>query len=259
MIKTFGKFYYGHTVTNLNRRIDFKEGAGPDLMATVDIGEYSLTDFLDAVSSALNLAGSETYTVTVDRTTRLITISATGSFTLLAGSGISVGQDLYNLLGFNQSDTSSASSHIGDFSSGSEWVPQYLPQDNIEFDNNQIHIDGTVKQSTDGTVEAVKFGVKKIMEVNYKFITDIQQSSNSPVLNDQDGVLNARTFLEYATTKADLEFIPDKNNPDVFAKCLLESTNEDKDGLSFKLKEQYSKGLVGYFETGLLKFRKIGV
>ncbi len=258
MIKTFGKFYYGHAVTNLNRRIDFKEGAGPALMATVDIGEYTLTDFLDAVSAALNLAGALIYTVTVDRSTRIITISATGSFTLLASSGSSIGQDPFNLMGFNAVDTSSATSHVGDFASGSEWVPQYMPQENVEFENNQMHIDGTVKQSTDGTVEAVKFGTKKIMECNYKFITDIQQSANSPILNNLDGVLNARTFLEYATTKADLEFMPDKNDPSVFTKCLLESTAEDKDGLSFKLKEQYSEGLVGYFQTGLLKFRKIG-
>jgi acylphosphatase len=259
MITTFGKFYYGHTVGTSNRYIDFKEGAGPDLVATIDVGEYSLTDFIDKVSVALNNAGADTYTVTVNRTTRIITITSTGSFTLLCNTGVNSGQSAFSLLGFDAVDTGSASTHSGDFATGSEWVPQYKPQDNVDFDNNQMHIDGTVKQSTDGTVEAVKFGTKKIMEANYKFITNTQQSSSSPILNDTSGVDNARAFLEYAVTKADLEFMADKDDPDTFTKCILESTSEDKDGLSFKLKEQYSQGLVGYYETGLLKFRKIEV
>lgn len=259
MILTYGKFYYGHSITTTNRYIDFKEGAGPDLVATVDVGEYSLTDFCDKVSIALNLAGALTYTVTVNRSTRIITITATGAFTFLAGSGVNSAQSTFYHLGFDASDTSSSTTQVGDFASGSEWVPQYMPQDSVEFDNNQLHIDGTVKQSTSGVVEAVKFGTKKIMECKYKFITDVTQSADSPILNDPSGVLNARTFLEYAVTKSDLEFMPDKNDADNFTKCILESTSEDKDGLSFKLKEQYSQGLVGYYETGLLKFRKIEV
>lgn len=259
MITTFGKFYYGHSVSNSNRYIDFKEGAGPNLVATIDTGEYSLTDFVDKVSTALNSAGALTYTVSVNRTTRVITISATGSFTLLCGTGTNIGNGAFSLMGFDAVDTSSAATQSGDYASGYEWVPQYKPQDSVDFDNNQMHIDGTVKQSTDGTVEAVKFGTKKIMEANYKFITDIHQSATSPILNDASGVSNARDFLEYAVTKADLEFMPDKDDADVFVKCILESTSEDKDGLSFKLKEQYAQGLVGYYETGLLKFRKIEV
>lgn len=259
MILTYGKFYYGHSVTTTNRYLDFKEGAGPDLVATIDAGEYSLTDFCNKVSIALNNAGALTYTVTVNRITRIITISATGAFTLLCATGTNAGQSIWSLLGFDAVDTGSSATQVGDFASGSEWIPQYMPQDSVEFDNNQMHIDGTVKQSTDGTVEAVKFGTKKIMECNYKFITNTLQTSNSPILSDVSGVENARAFMEYAVTKADLEFIPNKNDPSVFTKCILESTAEDKDGLSFKLKEQYSQGLVGYYETGLLKFRKIEV
>jgi hypothetical protein len=70
-------------------------------------------------------------------------------------------------------------------------------------------------------------------------------------------VSDARTFLAYAVTKADLEFIPDVSSASVFTKCILESTDADSNGLGFKLKEMYSQGLVGYYETGLLKFRQI--
>ena len=138
-------------------------------------------------------------------------------------------------------------------------MPQYLPQDNVEFDNNQLHVDGVVKQSTDGTVEAIKFGTKKVMELNYKYITDKLQKNGSPITSDTSGISNARTFLEYAVTKADLEFIPDKDDPSTFTKCILEATPEDSNGLSFKLKEMYSEGLVGYYQTGLIKFRKVGL
>ena len=252
-----GKFYYGHTV-NLSNYIDFKEGAGPNLVARVDVGEYSLTDFCNKVASALNAAGALDYTVTVNRTTRIITISASGNFTLLGSTGLNIGFGLFNLMGFDAVDTSSAASHAGNFASGSEWVPQFWPQSNVDFENNQAPIDGSVKQSTNGTVEAVRFGIKKIMEANFSYITDYGlDPSNGIIDNNQNGISEARAFLEYATTKADLEFMPDRDAPDVFVKCLLESTQESPDGLGFRLKELYSQGLTGFYETGVLKFRKV--
>lgn len=257
MINTMSKFYYGHTISDTNQYLDFKEDGGPELTAVVDIGEYSLTDFVNKISAALNNAGDLEYSVSVDRSTRLITVAATGgNVQLLASSGTNASRSCYGLLGFS-SDTSSSSSHIGTLSSGYEWKPQFLVQDYVSFNDQQMAIDGVTRQSTSGKVEAVKFGNKKIMDANFRFITDIYQSSKSPIENDESGYLNSRSFLEYAITKADLEFIPDRNDPDVFHKCILESTPESSDGLGFKLKELYSQGLVGYYETGVLKFREI--
>lgn len=256
MIQTLSKFYYGHTVTSENQYIDFKEGVGPQLTAVIDIGEYSLTDYLTAVALAMNTAGALTYTVSINRSTRIITISSTSAFTLLAGTGTNLGRGAWLLLGFS-GDTSSATSHTASTASGSEWIPQFMGQDFVDFEDQQEAIDGVVRQSTSGKVEAVKFGNKKIMDVNFKFITDIVQGPSSPIENQNSGVLNARTFLEYATTKADLEFIPNRNNTSIFTKCILDSTSESKDGIGFKLKELYGQGLVGYYETGLLKFRKL--
>lgn len=259
MITTKCKFYYGHTVDETNQMLDFKEGAGAELFATIDIGEYSLTDFCSAVASALNVAGALTYSVSVNRSTRIITISADGPFTLLCGTGSRVSISAWSLLGFNSSDTSSGVSHSGANASGTEWVPQFYAQDYVDFEDNQSAIDGVVKQSANGTVESVKYGTKKIMECDFKFITNIYQSSGSPIANDTSGLNKARAFLAYAVTKADLEFMPDVNNPNSFSKCILDSTPEDQNGLAFKLKEMYSNGLVGYYSTGLLKFRKIEV
>lgn len=256
MITTRCKFYYGHTITESNQYIDFKEGAGSEIFATVPIGEYSLTDFCSAVSTALNLAGALNYTVSVNRTTRIITIAADGAFTLLASTGTRAAVSAYSLLGFS-ADTSSATSHTATSASGSVWEPQFLAQDFVDFEDNQTAVDGSTKQSASGKVEAVKYGTKKIMECTFKFITNTFQSSASPIANSATGVNDARTFLEYAVTKADLEFIPNVSDANVFTKCILESTDVDQNGLGFKLKEMYSQGLVGYYDTGLLKFRKL--
>lgn len=256
MIFTLSKFYYGHTITIFNQNVDFKEGVGADITAVLDIGTYTLTDFVTELARALNAAGSQTYTVTVVRSTRIITVTAGSAFTLLASTGTNLSTSAYSLIGFS-TDTSSATSHAATSASGSEWKPQFKPQDFVTFEDQQSPIDGSIKQSTSGQVEAVRFGTKKIMDANFRFITDTYQGSNSPIENQASALSNARAFMVYATTKADLEFMPDRSDTSTFTSCILESTPEDKDGLAFKLKELYGQGLVGYYETGILKFREL--
>ena len=82
-------------------------------------------------------------------------------------------------------------------------------------------------------------------------------NASSELENDSSGVVNALAFLNYAITKAPLEFIPDRSNPSTYQECILESTPESQDGLAFKLKELYSINLSGYYETGTLTFRRI--
>jgi hypothetical protein len=255
MIFTKSAFYYGHTVNDTNSYIDFQEGANPVTFAILDVGEYSFNDFINAFAIALNRAGNLTYTVTANRATRIITITANGTFKLFGVTGINIGRGVLGLAGF-YSDTALALSHTGTLASGAAWTPQFYAQDFVDFEDNQSAVDGVIKQSTSGKVESVSFGKKKIMECNFKFITNINQN-NQHITTDILGVTKARTFMEYAVSKADMEFIPDASKPDVYVKCILESTPEDQNGLGFKLKEQYSSGLTGYFETGLLKFRKV--
>lgn len=257
MIKTRSAFYYGHKIDQNNLYLDFQENGGPALVAQIKIGEYAFKDFLDAIASAMNEAGSQVYTVTANRKTRIISISAaTTTFKLLAGTGNNVGRGPWSLIGIS-SDTGLSLTHIGTLASGEAWKPQFFTQDFIDFENNQSAIDGTIRQSTSGKVEAVKFGIKKIMECSFKFITNIPQIDNNLIENSQTAVDDVRAFLEYATNKYDLEFIPDRDNPDVFVRCILESTEESQDGLAFKIKEEYPAGLPGYFRTGLLRFRKV--
>jgi hypothetical protein len=84
MIQTLSQFYYGHEVGFDNRYLNFSENGGDELTAEIDPGSYSLTDFCSAVAAALNSASElYDYTVTVDRSTRIITISADGDFEIL--------------------------------------------------------------------------------------------------------------------------------------------------------------------------------
>lgn len=252
MINTMCKFYYGHVITTLNYHLDFKEGAGAEINATLDIGSYSLTEFAQHVVDVLNDYGTLNYVYSIDRATRFITISGDSAFTFLAGTGSNVNESCFDLLGFS-ADTSSASSQTGT-ASGSVWIPQFKPQDYVAFDDQQSSYDSTVRTSANGVVEAVKFGSKYTMDINFRFITDYHQPSNSIVEHQIDGVANARDFMEFITSKNTIEFMPDRNDPSIYETCYLDATPEDRDGLDFKLKEQYSKGLPGYYDTGILKF-----
>jgi len=255
MILTLSQFYYGHTVDEDNLFLDFQEGANPAIFAQINIGEYALSDFVNEVASAMNLVGDLDYTVTVNRSTRIITVSATGSFEMLPVTGVNASKSIFDLLGFS-ADTGASTSHIATAASGSVWRPQFKAQDFVDFNNQQQAVDGVSRQTTSGKVESVRFGTTETMDAKFTFITDILQPGDL-IENDSAGVANSRDFLEYATTKADLEFMADRDVPASFVKCLLEQTNTSKDGLGFKLKEMYTRGLVGYFDTGIMKFRKI--
>jgi len=255
MIKTMCQFYYGHTVNETNFWLDFQEGTDPALSAKVAIGEYTITDFCSAVARAMNLVGTFDYSVTVNRSTRIITILGTGSFKVLPVTGVNSSKSVLPLLGI-VADTALATTAVGVSASGFSWRPQFLAQDFVDFEDQQDAVDGVSRESTSGKTESVRFGTVKTMDANFTYITDVPQS-NGLIENNPTAVSEARQFLEYATTKADLEFMPDRDSVSVFTKCLLDSSPGSKNGIGFKLQELYSRGLVGYFETGVLKFRKI--
>lgn len=255
MIETNCKFYYGFTITSENCFIDFKEGTDPDLEAVLTQGEYSFDEFIIEVSRALNAASALTYTVSINRTTRYITITTSSNFKLLGATGVNNAASALPLMGFS-ADTSLNTTQTGS-AAGYEWIPQFLAQDYVDFEDNQTAVESSIKQSATGDVQAFRFGTKKIMECRFKYITDRIQRVGSPIANDSSGVANARDFLAYAVTKATVDFIPDVDDPDTFIECILESTDVDSNGMGFKLKEQYGEGLPGYYETGILKFRKL--
>lgn len=256
-IKTHSAFTYGHTITENNQWIDFSENGIDQLSAQIEIGTYTLGEFADAVSTALNstLLISQEYTVTLDRSTRMLTISAGSNFDLLITSGDKAAISAYTLMGFTGADLTGANSYTANNVTGSIYYPQFKLQSFVDFNDNISKAESSVKQSASGEVEVVSYGEVKIMECNITFITDIVPQG--VILENPTGVSDLRNFLIYATTKAKLEFIPDSENLNVFTKCILEKTREGQDGTAFKLKELYSRGLAEYFETGVISFREI--
>ena len=89
MIDTYSKFYYGLEVTASNKWIDFDEGAG-EINVSLDPGFYTLEQIAQAVEDKMNDSGADVYTVSVNRDTRKITISSTGTFSLsiVPGTGL---------------------------------------------------------------------------------------------------------------------------------------------------------------------------
>lgn len=256
-LTTFSLFYFGHTVTASNDLIDFNEG-GPELTATLNPGSYTLTDYVTEIKRAMDAVGALTYTVSVSRSTRFITISSTSTFALLVATGTHSGISAYPMIGFTGADRTGASTYTGNTASGSSFSPQFILQDHVPTDNFQGSQDESVNISSTGqTVEVIKFGSKKFLEFTMKYSTDISQPSNGPIRTSTTGVADLVTFMEYLITKAPIEYMPNESVPNTFQSVFLESTGESQMGTSFKLKERYDRGLPEYFDTSLLRFRLI--
>jgi hypothetical protein len=252
-LDNFSIFYYGHEITVSNNIINFDEGGG-ELAATLEVGFYSLTDFAIEVQRALNDAGALTYTVSVNRTTRLITISAGSNFSLLFDTGTQAAVAPFTLLGFDEDDFTGASTYTGTLPSGSQYVPQFRLQNYSSSDDNISLIDAVVNKSANGRVQVVRFGTERFFEMAMKYLTNTAMDGQV-ILNNPNGLADARDFFEYAVNKAPMEFMPSISARSTFYKVLLESTPESRDGVAYKLKEMVNQNIPGLYETGNLKFR----
>ena len=241
-------WFYGHTVTSQNRSLDFTRAA-VQYTALIQVGTYSLTDYAQAVARAFNTIDPDNlYLASVNRSNRQITISGTDAFSLdITGPTASVSS--YSLLGFT-TDQAAATSHTG-IESGFEFRPQLRLQDYIDFDDDQEASDSVINEAASGRVESVSFGLNKFMTCNVRYQNNGQTKFTEL---DANGIGRLREFLVYATTKADMEFMPDRDDPDVFTKCVLESTGRSQKGTGFRLIE--SDGIPGFFDSGRLVFRE---
>ena len=253
-ISTKSKWYYGHEITKENYTIDFNEGAGA-LKAVLNVGIYSLTDFVTEVKRALDDAGNLTYTVSVNRDTRLITISAGSNFSLLTTSGASIGTSAFSLIGFSGADKTGANSYVGGSASGYEYKPQLELQKYVPFENNVKSSLATVNESASGVVEVVSFGSIRYMECEVKWVTDQTIQSGAFIENDASAVANLRNFLAFAVKKGDMEFMPDRDTTSTFYKCILESTQASSNGVDYRITE--TAQLQNWYESGKLVFREV--
>jgi len=250
------KFYYGHTVTVSNQNLDFVESSVAKL-AQVDPGSYSLTKFLQVVAQAINAALTADVTISIDRTTRIVTLNFSSAVDLLCLTGTHAGQSIYSLLGLASVDHMGVTTVVGTSPCGLEWKPQFFLQDYIPSKNSVKAASSTVSKSASGRVSVQKFGVEKFIKFNARFVTDIPQNPDFVVETDSSGVQNLRDFLNYAITKAPLEFMENRDDADTFERVILESTPMSGDGTGFELKERYDLGIPSYFDTGNLIFRVV--
>lgn len=254
MIDTKSKFYFGYEVTStpINFYANFKEGAGPELTAILKRGYYSLTNFAIELERALNAAGGQVYSVSVNRTTRVLTISAVGSFTILAATGGNNGADIWPIAGFTTDQTGTALS--SNVASGYEYVPQFRLQEYVKPGQRQETIDAVINETGSGRIEVVTFGIKKLIEMDIKFISNLDCGSGAIEYN-ATGYDDAQFFMENVVKRGSLEFMPDRDDASLFYEVSIESTDADSKGLKFKLTEETQ--VQGYYKTGKLVFRII--
>lgn len=258
MINTYSSFIYGLTVDETNKYLDFKEGAGAEITAELTTGDFTITDLLQNIEDAMNEVGGLTYNVTINRSTFIVTIAVTTStMNLLANSGTNAANSIFETIGFTLSDSGNVTTKSGATSIKSSYEPQYLLQDYVDQKDSRMMRDPSVNKSTSGLVQVQNFGIDRMFEMSIKFATNILQPASGPIINNSSGVEDLQAFMQYVTTKKQFEFVPNVNAQDTFYRVLLESTSDSSNGTGYKLQEQFLKGLVGYYETGILKLRII--
>jgi len=256
-IETKSAFLYGLTVDEQNYFLNFDEGSG-ELSAEVAIGDYTPETLANAVASAMSSAGSQEYSCTYNRSTRLLTIFADDPFTLLCETGSAFALSIFSLLGFDtDDDLTGFATYTAQNQSGKVYYPQIPLQKYTPFSHWLVPSSAKANVSASGEkVEVISFGEQRFMEFDLMYITD-KNLSGSPIEYNSSGVADYLEFIEYAVTKSILQFIPDRDNFAVYDDCILESTPQSREGTAYKLEEMYSRKITGYYETGTLKFRKI--
>lgn len=93
------------------------------------------------------------------------------------------------------------------------------------------------------------------MSCEILFITNLRQDTGSIIESDDTAVESYISFIEWATDKGKIEFMPDRSDVSVYQDFILESTESSGDGLDYELNELYDRGLANYYRSGALKFR----
>lgn len=255
-LATFSVFYYGFNITNENRFLSFREAA-TELIADIEVGDWTATELEVKIKAAMDLAGTQIYTVSFNRQSRTFTISAPLAFELLIATGTS-GATVFPTLGFSGPDLTAQTTYTSNNRAGDAYEPQFILQDYSPSSHTQRLVSPAINKSATGRVEVVRFGVERLIKMNFKYVTDKIQDGRI-IKNNQTGVEDAIRFFAFAIQKIPFEFMADENNKNSFETVLLESFPSSSDGTGFELRELYDQGLPGFYETGVFTLRKIEV
>ena len=250
-ITTRSLFYYGHTITTANFALDFNEG-GPELKANLNIGDYTLTEFKAEVQRALREAGAQNYTVSLNRTTRKLTITAPSAFTVLPATGSRSGASGWGLVGFSADTTGTSITGTG--ASGNAYETQYPVDKYTSIPHSPFKESAAVQTSASGVTQVIYFGDGARPKMNIRLISDQVINQTNYLVKAGFGVSDALQFLNYLITKAKVEFMPNAADPSVFDKVYLESCADSSTGTALRLKNMKTPE---FYETGDLTFRKV--
>jgi hypothetical protein len=258
MIETKSIFYYGITITKDNNLIPFSEG-GPEIIATVKVGSYTHSQFINEISKALNAVSLNNYVVSLDRDNRKITIAGDSNFELLCNTSLLSSNSPYLLMGFDVlSDKTGSNNYQSENSSGSEYKPQYFLQSYSPFSDNVEVGSASINETAMGIVEVISYGRKYFMSCNIRFANNSQDNcDDSPFEYNPSGYSDLITFMNYLIDKKPIEFMANADDRSEFDSCILESSSSDSKGTKFSLKELLREGLKNHYETGIIKFRRI--
>lgn len=257
-LRNHSKFIYGHIINDTNRYICFKEGVGPEKIAELPVGRYTLTKFTEIVASSLNTYSALDWAVTVDRSTRIITMTSSSTASILWASGSLFVQSPAEIAGFAVADQLNATSFVGSFASGTEYAPQFPLQDYTPSTNNKKMVNGVVSKSATGDQVSIQaFGVDRFMKCNIKWITN--NPTDGLLRFNPQAVEEAVAFMDYIVEKNPIEFIENELVPETFLRMYLESSASDSNGLAYELTEYTGQDAPGFFETGRLNFKIINV
>lgn len=253
MIYTKSSFWYGIEVTELTNHLIFQDN-GPLIDKKIVSGGYSHADFALTLETYFNSNSEIDYTVTLDRNTRFLTIATSENFNLnFADSGTTIA----GVMGFDAVNLTGQSSYTSQYPVGKIYSPQLELQSYVDFEDFEDNNKASVNVSASGVTEVVTFSSSRFMECNIKYVNNYEQRTDSPLDNDPQGIENLRDFMSYIIKKENIEFFADRDNLNSFKKVFLEKTPRSSKGTGYKLKELYSKGLNGYYETGVLTFKEV--
>jgi hypothetical protein len=261
-LDTYSIFYFGLEIVGSgdgqNNLLNFLEpnAGNVELSAEIDPGTYNYQDFLAAIKTAMDAVGDETYTLTIDRISKKITVAGTDTFELLISSGSQIGTSPFSLMGFTGSvDLTGAASYEGDSESGQSYEPQFFLEDYTPSANFKRREDSAVNVAASGAVEVISFGLVGFFQMSFKFITD--KTPQKVIKSNSSGVSNANNFFTEITKRGQFEFMPDINDRTTFSTVVLDSLDGDRRGTGYRLRELVGQNLPGYFEVNNVLLREI--
>lgn len=241
-------FLYDFQITDNNKYVTFVgTSGGPDLVAQLSIGFYSLSGLMTELKGALEAADpTHTYTVTADRTVNdgtenRVTISTSGAYLdLLFGTGNP--SNPATLLGFTATDQTGATTYTGTSTAGVALIPALYGYTYLGPGYDQ-KVFGSVNVSASGVKEAVVFQIQEFISVTYKYQPQDQV--------DSDWI----PFMRWAIQQRPFEFTPEIDSPGVFYDVTMERTEADGQALAYKMTEMLPE-FPFFYSTGALRMRK---